>query len=107
MGSGHDLQVDGIGGGHPQTSKIAIVSPSSRPGADIDYLFAQAGVQQATIDTSPNCGNMLAGVGPFAIEAGMIAGHRARDPGADLQRQYRQADRGHRPDAGRQGDLRG
>ena len=72
MGSGHDLQVDGIGGGHPQTSKIAIVGPSSRPGADIDYLFAQAGVQQATIDTSPNCGNMLAGVGPFAIEAGMF-----------------------------------
>ena len=73
MGSGHDLQVDGIGGGHPQTSKIAIVGPSSRPGADIDYLFAQAGVQQAVIDTSPNCGNMLAGVGPFAIDAGMIA----------------------------------
>ena len=72
MGSGHDLQVDGIGGGHPQTSKIAIVGPSSRPDADIDYLFAQAGVQQAAIDTSPNCGNMLAGVGPFAIEAGMI-----------------------------------
>jgi 2-methylaconitate cis-trans-isomerase PrpF len=72
MGSGHDLQIDGIGGGHPQTSKIAIVSRSSRPGADIDYLFAQAGVQRATIDTSPNCGNMLAGVGPFAIEAGMI-----------------------------------
>ena len=102
MGSGHDLQVDGIGGGHPQTSKIAIVGPSSRPGADIDYLFAQAGVQQATIDTSPNCGNMLAGVGPFAIEAGMFAGHRARDPGAHPQRQHRQADRGHRPDAGRQ-----
>ena len=73
MGSGHDLQVDGIGGGHPQTSKIAIVSPSTRPGADIDYLFAQAGVRQPAIDTSPNCGNMLAGVGPFAIEAGMIA----------------------------------
>jgi 2-methylaconitate cis-trans-isomerase PrpF len=73
MGSGHDLQVDGIGGGHPQTSKIAIVGPSSRPEADIDYLFAQAGVQQARIDTSPNCGNMLAGVGPFAIEAGMVA----------------------------------
>jgi 2-methylaconitate cis-trans-isomerase PrpF len=73
MGSGHDLQVDGIGGGHPQTSKVAIVGRSSRPGADIDYLFAQVGVQQARIDTSPNCGNMLAGVGPFAIEAGMVA----------------------------------
>src|SRR5262245_25299697 len=65
MGSGHELQVDGIGGGHPQTSKIAIVGRSNRPGADVDYLFAQAGVRQAVIDTSPNCGNMLAGVGPF------------------------------------------
>ena len=73
MGSGHELQVDGIGGGHPLTSKIAIVSRSTRPDADIDYLFAQAGVLEAAIDTSPNCGNMLAGVGPFAIEAGMVA----------------------------------
>ena len=72
MGSGHELQVDGIGGGHPLTSKIAIVSRSSRAGVDVDYLFAQAAVLEAAIDTSPNCGNMLAGVGPFAIEAGMI-----------------------------------
>ena len=73
MGCGHELQVDGLGGGHPQTSKIAIVGPSTRPGADIDYLFAQAGVRDGRIDTAPNCGNMLAGVGPFAIEAGLIA----------------------------------
>lgn len=77
MGSGHELQVDGIGGGHPQTSKIAIVGPSARPDADVDYLFAQASVLERAIDTAPNCGNMLAGVGPFAIEAGMIA---ATDP---------------------------
>ena len=107
MGSGHDLQVDGIGGGHPMTSKIAIVSRSARPGVDVEYLFAQAGVAEAVIDTSPNCGNMLSGVGPFAIEAGMVAGHRPRDPGPHPQRQHRQADRGHRPDAGRPGDLRG
>ena len=73
MGCGHELQIDGLGGGHPQTSKIAIVGPSTRPGADIDYLFAQAGVRDGRIDTAPNCGNMLAGVGPFAIEAGLIA----------------------------------
>ena len=73
MGSGHELQIDGIGGGHPLTSKIAIVGPSTRPGADVDYLFAQASVLGRMIDTSPNCGNMLAGVGPFAIESGMIA----------------------------------
>ena len=72
MGSGNELQIDGIGGGHPLTSKIAIVSRSSRAGVDVDYLFAQAAVLEAAIDTSPNCGNMLAGVGPFAIEAGMI-----------------------------------
>ena len=73
MGCGHELQIDGIGGGHPQTSKIAIVGPSAKAGADIDYLFAQAGVRDGRIDTSPNCGNMLAGVGPFAIEAGLVA----------------------------------
>jgi 2-methylaconitate cis-trans-isomerase PrpF len=73
MGSGHELQVDGIGGGHPLTSKIAIVGRSTRPEADIDYLFAQASVLEPVVDTSPNCGNMLAGVGPFAIESGMIA----------------------------------
>src|SRR5215210_5833235 len=72
MGSGHELQVDGIGGGHPQTSKVAIVSRSERPEADVDYLFAQVGVAQAVVDTSPNCGNMLAGVGPFAIEQGLV-----------------------------------
>ena len=72
MGSGHELQVDGIGGGHPLTSKIAIVGRSPRLDADVDYLFAQASVLEPAVDTSPNCGNMLAGVGPFAIEAGMI-----------------------------------
>ena len=72
MGSGHELQVDGIGGGHPLTSKVAIVSPSKVPGADVDYLFAQVNVRERLVDTSPNCGNMLAGVGPFALEAGIV-----------------------------------
>ncbi len=72
MGSGHELQVDGIGGGHPLTSKVAIVSPSQIPGADVDYLFAQVNVGERRVDTSPNCGNMLAGVGPFALEAGLV-----------------------------------
>jgi 2-methylaconitate cis-trans-isomerase PrpF len=72
MGSGHELQVDGIGGGHPLTSKVAIVGPSKRAGADVDYLFAQVNVNNRTVDTSPNCGNMLSGVGPFAIEAGLV-----------------------------------
>ena len=72
MGSGHELQVDGIGGGHPLTSKVAIVSPSKVPGADVDYLFAQVNVRDRFVDTSPNCGNMLAGVGPFALQAGLV-----------------------------------
>ncbi len=73
MGSGHPLQIDGIGGGNPLTSKVAIVGPASRTDADVDYLFAQVKVEDRSVDTSPNCGNMLAGVGPFAIEAGLVA----------------------------------
>lgn len=72
MGAGHILQVDGIGGANPLTSKVAIVSRSSRPGIDVDYLFAQVGIDTRMVDTKPNCGNMLAGVGPFAIEAGLV-----------------------------------
>jgi 2-methylaconitate cis-trans-isomerase PrpF len=72
MGAGHELQVDGIGGGHPLTSKVAIVGPSQRAGADVDYLFAQVDVKSRKVDTSPNCGNMLSGVGPFAIEQGLV-----------------------------------
>lgn len=72
MGSGHALQVDGIGGSQPQTSKVAIVSRSERPDCDVDYLFAQVGIADKSVDTRPNCGNMLAGVGPFAIETGLV-----------------------------------
>ena len=73
MGSGHVLQVDGIGGGNPLTSKVAIISKSKRPGIDVDYLFAQVAITERMVDTKPNCGNMLAGVGPFAIESGLVA----------------------------------
>jgi len=72
MGAGHELQVDGIGGGNPLTSKVAIIGPSSIPGAQVDYLFAQVKVVERIVDTSPNCGNMLSAVGPFAIEAGLV-----------------------------------
>ncbi|MFD1625171.1 4-oxalomesaconate tautomerase [Azospirillum griseum] len=73
MGAGHDLEIDGIGGGNPLTSKVAIIGPPSVTGADVDYLFAQVKVRERVVDTSPNCGNMLAAVGPFAIEAGLVA----------------------------------
>lgn len=73
MGSPHPLQVDGIGGAQTLTSKVAIVSKATHPEADVDYLFAQVSVDAAIVDTSPNCGNMLSGVGPFAIEAGLVS----------------------------------
>jgi 2-methylaconitate cis-trans-isomerase PrpF len=72
LGAGHGLQIDGIGGGNPLTSKVAIIGRSRRTDADVDYLFAQVKVAERKVDTSPNCGNMLAGVGPFAIEAGLV-----------------------------------
>lgn len=73
MGGGHDLGIDGIGGGNAVINKVAIIGPGSVPGADVDYLFAQVRVREGIVDTSPNCGNMLAAVGPFAIEAGLVA----------------------------------
>ena len=77
MGSPHVRQIDGIGGGDSLTSKAVILGRSTRPGIDIDYLFAQIAVGKGAVDTAPNCGNMLSGVGPFAIERGLVA---ASDP---------------------------
>ena len=76
MGSPHELQINGLGGGNTLSSKVAIVSPSSRPGCDVDYLFAQVSVDRESVDTRPNCGNMLAAVGPFALEQGFVQAHR-------------------------------
>jgi 2-methylaconitate cis-trans-isomerase PrpF len=80
MGSGHPLEIDGIGGGNSLSSKVAIVGPATREGADVDYLFAQVKVEERLVDTSPNCGNMLSAVGPFAIEAGLVLanGHETK-----------------------------
>lgn len=72
IGASDLLQLDGLGGGSTLTSKVAIVSRSSQPGCDVDYLFAQVGVGQRSVDTRPNCGNMLSGVAPFAIEQGLV-----------------------------------
>ena len=72
MGSPDIRQIDGVGGAHPLTSKVAILSPSSREDADIDYLFVQVVVDKAEVSTSQNCGNILAGVGPWAIENGFV-----------------------------------
>lgn len=72
MGSPDPRQVDGLGGAHPLTSKVAIVSRSNLPGCDIDFLFAQVGIDKPMVDTTPNCGNILAGVAPFAIERRLV-----------------------------------
>ena len=77
MGSPDARQIDGIGGANSLTSKVAIIQPSTRPDADVDYLFGQVVVDQARVDYGQNCGNILAGVGPFALERGLVA---ARGP---------------------------
>ncbi len=72
MGSPDARQIDGLGGATTPTSKVAIVDRSERQNTDVDYLFAQVSVEKAIVDTAPSCGNMLAGVGPFAIERGLV-----------------------------------
>ncbi|AHF79232.1 Putative flavodoxin 1 (plasmid) [Sodalis praecaptivus] len=74
MGSPDIRQIDGIGGADPLTSKVAIIRASARPEADVDYLFAQVNVDKASVDYGQNCGNILAAVGPFALERGMVRG---------------------------------
>ncbi|RZL85309.1 MAG: 4-oxalomesaconate tautomerase [Sphingomonas sp.] len=72
FGSPDPRQIDGMGGADPLTSKVAVVSRSTREGADVDYLFLQVFVDEAIVSDAQNCGNMLAGVGPFAIERGLV-----------------------------------
>jgi 4-oxalomesaconate tautomerase len=72
MGSPDPRQIDGMGGADPLTSKVAVVSKSDRDGVHVDYLFLQVFVDQAIVTDAQNCGNMLAGVGPFAIERGLV-----------------------------------
>lgn len=72
MGSPDPRQIDGIGSGHPQTSKVAVISPSTDTRADVDYLFLQVAVDQAKVTSRQNCGNVLVGVGPFAVERGLV-----------------------------------
>ena len=71
MGSPDARQIDGLGGADPLTSKVGIVKPGTGD-IDLEFLFAQVSIRDATVDTTPNCGNMLAAVVPFAIESGMV-----------------------------------
>ena len=82
MGSPDPRQIDGMGGSDPLTSKVAVVNKSEREGADVDYLFLQVFVDQAIVSDSQNCGNILAGVGPFAIERGLV---EAKDGTTDVR----------------------
>ncbi|HEX6167168.1 MAG TPA: PrpF domain-containing protein, partial [Acidimicrobiales bacterium] len=72
MGSPDVRQIDGMGGAHPLTSKVAVVAPGTG-GADVDYHFLQVVVDRAVVTDRQNCGNLLAGVGPFALERGLVA----------------------------------
>ncbi len=72
MGSPDERQIDGLGGAHPLTSKVAVVSTSDDPKVDVDYLFLQVAVDEELVTDRQNCGNMLAGVGPFAVERGLV-----------------------------------
>ncbi|MET8076410.1 4-oxalomesaconate tautomerase [Streptomyces sp. NPDC005303] len=77
MGSPDERQIDGLGGAHPLTSKVAVISPSADPEADVDYLFLQVALGRPEVSDRQNCGNILAGVGPFAVERGLVpAGER-------------------------------
>ena len=80
MGSPHEIQIDGIGGSHSVTSKVAMISKSNRADADVDYLFAQVQINEKFVDTTPNCGNMLVAVGPFAIDAGLVPARDGETP---------------------------
>ncbi len=73
IGAGNPRNIDGIGGGTPVTTKVAILSPSRDPSADVDYLFAQVSVEECLVDFAPSCGNILVGVAPAAIEMGLVA----------------------------------
>jgi 4-oxalomesaconate tautomerase len=80
MGSPDPRQIDGLGGAHPLTSKVAVVSASTDPVADVDYLFLQVAVDQPDVSDAQNCGNLLAGVGPFAIERGLVPAQDGETP---------------------------
>lgn len=80
MGSPDRRQIDGMGGADPLTSKVAVVARSDRPGVDVDYLFLQVYVDRALVSDAQNCGNMLAGVAPFAIERGLIDAAAGQTP---------------------------
>ncbi|EFE66062.1 methylitaconate delta2-delta3-isomerase [Streptomyces viridosporus ATCC 14672] len=96
MGSPDPRQIDGVGGGHPLTSKVGIVRPGTEPGVDVEWTFAQVQPAGGAVDTSSNCGNMLAAVLPFAVETGMVVPVADRTTARVLTKQHRNGRRDHR-----------
>lgn len=80
VGAGHPYNVDGLGGGTAVTTKVAMLSPSAEPDVDVDYFFAQVAVTERLVDYRPTCGNILVGVGPAAIELGIVPVRGERTP---------------------------
>ncbi|WP_299406903.1 4-oxalomesaconate tautomerase [uncultured Roseobacter sp.] len=80
LGSGHPINIDGIGGGVAVTTKVAMLSQSDDPWADVDYFFAQVSVEDRLVDFKPTCGNILSGVGPAAIEMGLVPAREGETP---------------------------
>ena len=86
MGSPDRKQIDGLGGSQSVTSKVAIIEKSSRSDADVDYTFAQVSVDKPVVSYGGNCGNISSGVGPFAIEEGLVSCRRKKQPSGSLIR---------------------
>src|SRR5438552_3105455 len=107
MGSPDPRQIDGVGGAHPLTSKVAIIGPSKRPDADVDYLFLQVVVDKAEVSDSQNCGNILAGVGPWSIEHGLVRIAGESTPVRIHMQQHGKHRRCACPDAPWDGGIRG
>lgn len=80
VGSGHPLNIDGLGGGAAVTTKVAMLSRSDDEWADVDYFFAQVSVEDRLVDFKPTCGNILSGVGPAAIEMGLVEAQEGQTP---------------------------
>jgi len=106
VGSPDKRQIDGLGGAHPLTSKVGIVAASTRPGIDLEFLFAQLQPDKDTVDTTPHCGNMLAAVVPFVIETGMVAPRGSTSTFARVDAEHGHGLRHYRCDARRTGRIR-
>jgi len=106
MGSPDVRQIDGMGGADPLTSKVGLVRRGQTAGVDLEFLFAQVSIKEALVDTTPNCGNMLAAVVPFGIETGLVRASGDVDS-SSVDAQYGHLERYRGAHSGRQGRILG